>query len=576
RHYQTVNAYDRMLDLWTARRQWSQALIGALNFASLRPADSGLQRTLLIAADAFWDGLSSARRRALLSAMLDGELCEVGHLAGVLVAVARARTLLRDDAGARPLIAPRGRDRFVDDLIARSPSAIGTLATCMQIERLDLEKLAVVAATEREALVSAWLAAAVEAAAAIVDRLDGWLPDGDVPFALSPSRPLPPSLVVERELPSPTLAPSAMWMQVVAVLRGPEPRAVITGAGDTVAERMRGVVELRGLDGELVATVRGADSAAGFGTAVADLGDVDGDGYEDAAIAAAPSDGRPVEVTVIGGRDGMVLHVLPATDAAEAFGQIAIGLDDPNGDGTTRLAISAPQGSIAGRTRCGVVRVIDLAGRIVREHAGRRSIDAYGRSLARLGDLDGDGVEDFAIGTECELPPLYAEVRSGRTGDLLFAVEAADFRVGSATVAACGDADGDGVPDLLVAFGTLVPWQPPGGRVELVSGRSGATLRTFTAGAPRDGFGTDVTVLGDLDGDGMAEFVVAASCEVAATPPTAFVWSLDGAGPTRLPGVFRLLPAGGDRLVALTIATWGRYAAAPMASGARLRVARWR
>lgn len=55
------------------------------------------------------------------------------------------------------------------------------------------------------------------------------------------------------------------------------------------------------------------------------------------------------------------------------------------------------------------------------------------------------------------------------------------------------------------------------------------------------------------------------------------VFAASGARLAVLPGVWRLLPLPGvsDRFAAVTLATWGRYAEQPMASGARVILARW-
>ncbi len=109
----------------------------------------------------------------------------------------------------------------------------------------------------------------------------------------------------------------------------------------------------------------------------------------------------------------------------------------------------------------------------------------FGEVLAKVGDVDGDGCEDFAIGS-----PRYSrgagpqcgrvEVISGRVGTTIITV---DGRDGGDEFGAsmCGtpDMNDDGTPDLVVG----APGHRGGsGCVYLVSGHSGSLLRVLGVG----------------------------------------------------------------------------------------------
>src|SRR5262245_46049188 len=79
------------------------------------------------------------------------------------------------------------------------------------------------------------------------------------------------------------------------------------------------------------------------------------------------------------------------------------------------------------------------------------------------------------------------------------------FRFGC-SVAGLGDVDGDGTPDFLVAD----PDGPGPGRVWLISGKTSRTIYTCTGHAPGDEFGWDLRAVGDVDGDGIADWVAGA------------------------------------------------------------------
>ncbi|MCI0589951.1 MAG: integrin alpha [Planctomycetes bacterium] len=78
-----------------------------------------------------------------------------------------------------------------------------------------------------------------------------------------------------------------------------------------------------------------------------------------------------------------------------------------------------------------------------------------------------------------------------------------------ASVAGLGDVNGDGVPDVLVG----APEASPGGvnkagYARVLSGADGLTLFVRTGTTPLERFGRSVSGLGDVDADGVADFVV--------------------------------------------------------------------
>jgi len=119
------------------------------------------------------------------------------------------------------------------------------------------------------------------------------------------------------------------------------------------------------------------------------------------------------------------------------------------------------------------------------------------------GDLNGDGIEDVAVGAGATGGPRV-RVFDGATGAVLadFFAFAQGFTGG--VDVAVGDVDGDGVVDLIVAAG------PGGGpHVKVFDGKSFAEVRSFFAYAANFTGGVNVAA-GDVDGDGNADIVTGA------------------------------------------------------------------
>jgi len=144
---------------------------------------------------------------------------------------------------------------------------------------------------------------------------------------------------------------------------------------------------------------------------------------------------------------------------------------------------------------------------------GREGV-RLGSTVSPIGDLDGDGVDDIVVGG-MGVTKRYQGlvlVASGADGSVIRGPHYGVTGTGNAStfglaVNRVGDFDGDGFEDYAVGD----RWEDTSdGSVFVFSGRTGKTLAELKDGDPNfvKEFGDVVAGLGDLDGDGYSEIVV--------------------------------------------------------------------
>ncbi|MBC8329882.1 MAG: FG-GAP repeat protein [Planctomycetes bacterium] len=265
----------------------------------------------------------------------------------------------------------------------------------------------------------------------------------------------------------------------------------------------------------------GREIFSAFGCSVAGPGDLDQDGTPDLVIGAykdGPSNGYAGAITAYSGATGNPLWRADGVLGAEILGQALATLGDLDGDGVGDILSGSEFASPSGKSNAGSVTVFSgRTGARLLSLEGDMPYDAFGCSVSGAGDLDHDGAPDILVGAWGADPNGMllagsAYAISGATGARIhtWKGEAAGDQFGGA-VAGCGDVDGDGMPDLLVAAKEAGPegWLGSGS-VTLWSGATGGLLRRFNGLAYGDNLGSSLAGPGDLDGDGLGELLIGA------------------------------------------------------------------
>jgi hypothetical protein len=334
---------------------------------------------------------------------------------------------------------------------------------------------------------------------------------------------------------------------------------VIIGANrdDNNGSGSGSVAVYSGADGALLHSWNGSGTNAQMGAAVAGVGDVDQDGYDDVLFSELNPYTSTAGVAYLrSGQDGSVIHQWSG-GGGDFFGFALAGIGDITGDTVPDVAVSASVETAAiyqggkvylfnGATG-GVIRSYegtawnaqmgswigggkDLSGDGVPDHAVSTAnqnlvqvfcgasgaelyslshVASFGSHLEFSDDVDGDARADFIVGNFSS--PGNAYLYSGTDGSLIWSVAGQNSLDGFGWgIAALGDTNGDAVPDFAVGANGVDNVASASGTIMVFSGTDGSKLVEYNGNAYGAYLGIAVAGLGDVDGDGMGDMVVAA------------------------------------------------------------------
>ena len=213
----------------------------------------------------------------------------------------------------------------------------------------------------------------------------------------------------------------------------------------------------------------------------------------------------------------------PNPQESANFGH-SVAVGDVNGDGKADIAVGAVTENVGGNPWQGRAYVFsgdDGSLLFTLDTPNPQEYANFGQSVA-VGDVNGDGKEDIAVGADDEdagaIPDAgRAYVFSGVDGSLLLTLDTPNPQVDGyfGRSVAVGEVNGDGKADIAVgAFREDVDGNTDAGRAYVFSGDDGSLLLTLDSPNPvADAWLGGSMAVGDVNGDGKADIAVGAHGE---------------------------------------------------------------
>jgi hypothetical protein len=292
------------------------------------------------------------------------------------------------------------------------------------------------------------------------------------------------------------------------------------------SDHLKGRVKVfSGSDRSLLHTITGSTALSYYGFSLSGIGDLNGDGTPDLLVGApgktdvnqttCPNDtftpyGKIEALSGSALAQDTTTALFSITGAANSsFGSSVIDIGNIAGSSVDDFVVSSPADH-SNADPCATVSALTRAytGGTSPSLIGSIGLDeGAGRQWA-LGDVNGDSVPDFATYSVLH-GNLY--IISGSNLSILSTITISGTGMYVYSVASLGDINGDGYSD--IAVGLAESGSNHEGAVKVYHGNGDGTFtlaQTFSGGAG-DHLGTSITNLGDIDGDGKADFAVVAT-----------------------------------------------------------------
>ncbi len=227
------------------------------------------------------------------------------------------------------------------------------------------------------------------------------------------------------------------------------------GANDRIGR----IYYYSGLDGILIDQIDGVAAGHGYGKGLGGGGDANGDGRLDLLVWNEWGSGDSVDL--IDGATGSMIYRLSNLSGNGYFGDGLDFIPDLSGDGCDEILVGATR---AGTYSQGEAYLFSGAtGALMYRWYGepQHTSESFGEEVAWIGDMDRDGVPDWAIGSPSQFWPNFEGkvfFYSGADGRLIHTITSAtgtNSHLGEAMDGGM-DVNGDGWTDVLVTDNVLM------------------------------------------------------------------------------------------------------------------------
>jgi len=284
---------------------------------------------------------------------------------------------------------------------------------------------------------------------------------------------------------------------------------LVTSIDRTYIPENRLVTLYSGKTGDILSKFLSNTNDTSFGYALSTAGDVNNDGFDE-YIIGSPHHSNSMEevgqITIYSGDNNNELFSIAGIEEYEGIARNSENLaamGDLNGDGYDDIALGSPFYNHKGRVT--VYSGLDQSP--LYNFTGANNGDDFGSSVANIGDINNDNVNDIAIGASGvdnlgidEYGKVF--VYSGADGGMLLEVSplSGHNRFGQNRIIGQFDINGDNISDFATACHSCSPSDL--GAIEVFSSADGSLLYRFSKSD--EGIYLPVS-LGDVDGNGKDE-----------------------------------------------------------------------
>ncbi|KAA3609170.1 MAG: hypothetical protein DWQ01_10150 [Planctomycetota bacterium] len=292
---------------------------------------------------------------------------------------------------------------------------------------------------------------------------------------------------------------------------------LLVGAPATFTTKPGSVYAFSGADGKSLYRVPSQSSELQFGSSLASTMDWNSDGINDFFVGHFGWKSNTGRVVLCSGKNGRHLHQLEGNAIMENFGGSIDTTDDLDGDGFDELIVGAPQNAPHRENSVGSVFIYSMKDWSLLQRIGGKEIGAgFGSQVKSTGDLNGDGVQDLLVGVYYSSPNDMHHagsvfIYSGADWSLMRRLdgETAEEKFGT-FLGSLGDLNGDGVSDFAVSSAERnqngIPCQ---GTIAIFSGLDDTPFFQINGGGSTTGL-WPLAVVRDL-GSGSESLIVGAT-----------------------------------------------------------------